>query len=172
MNNTNLQWDVPEKICRALPAGVFMTTKEEKVNTMIIGWGQYGVMWAKKVFMAPVRQTRFTHQQIPLGGSFTVSVPAEGMKAAVGFCGKESGKHHEDKLAACGLATVPARVVDTPVIAGCPLHLECVIRGTFDMDLGQLSAAERTQWYAGTEEYEGNFHTLVFGEIVAAYEEK
>jgi len=168
-SQSTVDWSVVEHIRAHLLSGAFLTTKKSKVNTMIIGWGQAGFMWGKGVFVAPVRQTRFTHEQLAVGDHFTVSLPDASMKQAAVFCGKESGRNHEDKLAACGLKTAPARAVDVPVIDGCSMHIECKVLGQFEMDLEQLDTGEIDRWYSAPGENDENTHTLYYGEIVAAY---
>ena len=35
--------DYAEQIIRSIPKGILLTTRAEKVNSMVIGWGTYGV---------------------------------------------------------------------------------------------------------------------------------
>ena len=51
------------EICKALPAGILLTTKRgEEVNTMTIGWGHIGIEWKVPIFVAYVRESRYTKQ--------------------------------------------------------------------------------------------------------------
>ena len=50
-------------IIRSVKDCVYITTKAgEKVNTMAIEWGTLGNLWAKPVFTAYVRDSRFTRE--------------------------------------------------------------------------------------------------------------
>ena len=48
-------------ITSALKKGVFLTSKVgDKVNTMVIGWGHVGRIWERPVFIAYIRDIRYT----------------------------------------------------------------------------------------------------------------
>ena len=60
--------------------GILLTTKGKgKVNTMTIGWGTIGIEWGRPVFVAYVRESRFTRQILDENPEFTVNflVPAQ-----------------------------------------------------------------------------------------------
>ena len=71
----------------------------DTVNTMTIGWGKIGIEWNKPVFIAYVRETRFTKQLLEENGEFTVNVPmGEYDPKILGYCGTKSGRDM-DKIA-------------------------------------------------------------------------
>ena len=56
-------FDYAGDICKALKSGILLTTKRgEEVNTMTIGWGTIGIDWSRPVFIAYVRESRYTKQ--------------------------------------------------------------------------------------------------------------
>ena len=56
--------------------GAFFTAGDGKEsNTMEISWGTIGFMWKKPIFMAMIRESRYTSKFLELGKSFTVSIP-------------------------------------------------------------------------------------------------
>ena len=58
-------FDYAGHICKAMKPGILLTTKAgEKVNSMSIGWGTIGIQWNKPIFIAYVRETRFTKQML------------------------------------------------------------------------------------------------------------
>lgn len=68
-------FDYAGDIGKALPKGILLTTKhEDKVNTMTIGWGMVGIEWGKPIFIAYVRESRFTKQMLDQSGEFTINV--------------------------------------------------------------------------------------------------
>ena len=72
-------YDYAGQICKALPKGVLLTTRaEDQLNTMTIGWGKIGIEWGKPVFIAYVRESRYTFQLLKKSGEFTVNVPVSG----------------------------------------------------------------------------------------------
>lgn len=147
-----------------LHKGAFLTTAgNNKVNTMTIGWGTIGIAWQKPVFMVMVRPSRYTYDLIEKSNEFTVSIPLKDLGKALGICGSKSGRDL-DKFAAAGLKAVPAKKINTPVIADCGLHYECKIIYKQKMIPEQLAAGDQAACYPN-----GDYHTLYFGEIVASY---
>jgi flavin reductase (DIM6/NTAB) family NADH-FMN oxidoreductase RutF len=135
-----------------------------KSNTMTIGWGSIGFIWGKPIFMVMVRPSRYTYAFIEASGEFTVSLPLSGMQAALNICGTQSGRD-TDKLAVAGLKLAAGQKTAAPVVAGCGLYYEC--RVVYKQAMLPAAAGQiKNQWYP-----EGNFHTLYFGEILAAYME-
>lgn len=149
---------------KQLPEGLFLTSGKVP-NAMTIGWGQVGIMWRKKVFIAPVRQSRYTNQLMKESGVFTVSVPESGkMKKQLGFCGTKSGRD-VDKWEKTGLVPIKAKAVDTSVVADCKKYYECKIIATVKLDEKAYTSQEDLKtWYK-----DGDMHELFIGEIVAEY---
>ena len=143
----------------AFTTGAFVTSGG---NVMVASWGFVGVMWGKKVFVAPVRDSRYTKVMLDKTGEFTVSVPAAGtMKKEIAFCGSKSGRDY-DKWAETGMKKKAAKVVGTCLVEGCERYFECRVLGVLPMGDMDLSAVE--EWYPT-----GDKHNFYFGEIVAEY---
>ncbi|SNX53386.1 flavin reductase family protein [Thermoanaerobacterium sp. RBIITD] len=143
-------------------SGIFLTTKADKLNTMIIGWGGITYFWGKPIFVVAVRESRFTHNQIEKSGEFTVNIPLnEDLRKAIAFCGTKSGRDY-DKFKECNLTAVPSQKIETPVIGECSLHYECKVVYKQDMIKENLDANIDKKWYP-------DYHTMYFGEIVACY---
>lgn len=143
----------------AFNTGAFVTSGD---NVMVASWGFVGVMWGKKVFVAPIRDSRYTKELLDKTGEFTVSVPAAGtMKKELAFCGSKSGRDY-DKWAETGMKKQAAKEVGTCVVAGCERYFECRVLGVLPM--GDMDISRVAQWYAG-----GDLHNFYFGEIVAEY---
>lgn len=149
--------------------GAFLTVKTaEALNTMTIGWGSISYIWGKPVFVAMVRDSRYTYELIERTDQFTVSIPyGEGMEEELAFCGSKSGRNY-DKFAECELVTTAGKNLKTPLIKGCDLHYECEIKFKQEMDPDKLDPRLDEEWYSSDEGY----HTLYFGEITACYQEE
>lgn len=133
-------------------------------NVMVASWGFIGTMWGKKVFVAPIRDSRFTKEKIDVTGEFTVSVPAEGaMKKEIAFCGSKSGRDF-DKWKETGLKKVAARTAGGCVVGGCVKYYECKVLGVVPM--GGMDLTPVAKWYATPD-----LHNFYFGEIVEEYDE-
>lgn len=149
----------------ALNTGAFVVSGD---NPMVASWGFVGVMWGKKVYVAPIRESRYTKQLIDKTGVFTVSVPSEGtFKKELSFCGSKSGRDY-DKWKETGMEKQPAKSVDTIVVKGCDRYFECKVIGVLPSTDMDLSAVEK--WYPTSETRpNGDRHVFYFGEIVEEY---
>lgn len=137
--------------------------KNGKRNVMTIGWGFVGVMWRLKVFVVLVRPSRFTHEFVEDGGEFTVNVPDEGMEIAVAHCGEVSGREH-NKFKESKLHLVKGKKVKVPVIKECKIHYECRVIHKLKLNPRLVPEKVKKRFYP-----KNDFHTVYFGEILAAY---
>ena len=155
--------DVIEK---ALEKGVFLTTKAgDKVNSMVIGWGHVGRIWNRPVFVAYVRDCRYTRELLDAHPEFTVNVPVNGFtQKAFALCGTESGRDR-DKIAEAGLTLIDGQTVSVPAIAEFPLTLECRVLYRQEQVESELPDEIRRQFYDAEK---GN-HVCYYGEILSAY---
>jgi flavin reductase (DIM6/NTAB) family NADH-FMN oxidoreductase RutF len=164
--------DVLSKAGAALQAigekGALLVTGVEKPNIMTIGWAMASVMWAKNIFVAPVRRSRYSHELLEAHGEFTVLVPSGDTKEVIAVCGSKSGRD-TDKAEALGLSFAPSQVVRTPHIDVPGLVIECRVIYKTDLEDAALKGSVRAFFYSGGDT--GNMHTLYFGEIAAAYEQ-
>lgn len=129
--------DYVEKIVNSISKGVLVTTKADKVNSMVIGWGTYGVEWSKPIFVIYVREGRFTREQLDKNPEFTVNIPLQEVDPQImKICGSESGRDI-DKVKKAGLTLVEGEAVSVPGIKEFPLTLECkvVFRQKQELDL-------------------------------------
>ena len=154
------------EIAQALKKAAFVTTKcGDKVNTMAIGWGHIGRIWERPVFVAYVRDCRYTREMLDANPEFTVNVPVKGYdKRALAVCGGKSGRDM-DKIAEAGLTLVEPEVISVPAIKEFPLTLECHVLYREEQDASRLPEDIRRQFYS----IETEDHIAYYGEIVAAY---
>lgn len=171
MNKTVDAFDYAGYICKAMKKGILLTTKSgDKVNTMTIGWGKIGIEWNRPVFIAYVRETRYTKSMLENSGEFTVNIPYGQMDSNIlGYCGKKSGRD-TDKIADLGLTLVESDVVSVPGIKELPLTLECRVIYKQAQDLNMLPD-EILQRFYPVMDAEGfrDYHITYYGEIVNAY---
>ena len=158
-------FDYAGEICKAMPQGILMTTKVgEKVNTMTIGWGTIGIQWGKPMFIAFVRDSRYTMEMLNEVGEFTINVPMGGIdKKILGYCGTKSGRD-TDKIADMGLTVEDPEVISVPGFKELPLTLECKVIYRQRQENDKIPADLFDRYYPA-----GDFHTAFYGEIVSAY---
>ena len=140
------------------------TAADGQVNTMTIGWGTMGIEWGKKLFIAYVRESRYTKQMLEKNGEFTINVPVGNVdKHILGVCGTKSGRDM-DKIKELGLHTVDSDVVSVPGIQELPLTLECKVLYKEEQDLSRIPADILSRYYP-----QGDHHHVYYAEIVNAY---
>ncbi len=166
--------DHANDIVKALSKGVLLTTKADKVDSMVIGWGTLGINWRKPVFAAYVREGRYTRAQLDKNPEFTVNVPVgEYDGRIIEVCGSKSGRN-TDKVKEAGLTTVEAESISVPAIKEFPLTLECRVMYIQKQDLSMLSEDINRRLYPKdvvepTERANRDAHITYYGEIINAY---
>jgi flavin reductase (DIM6/NTAB) family NADH-FMN oxidoreductase RutF len=88
---------------------------------------------------------RFSYGLFKASKDFAVNIPSRKILKAVEICGSKSGRR-TDKFEASGLTKEMAEKITAPLIAECPVNIECV----------------------KVKEVEAGDHTWFIGEVVAA----
>ena len=163
-------WDYAGQITKATDKGILLTTKQgDKVNTMTIGWGHLGTIWFKPVFIAYVRESRYTKELLDQTGEFTINVPVgEPEKQIVAFCGTKSGRD-VDKIRELGLTLEEPTTISVPGIKELPLTLECKVIYQQAQAPEAIDKDCFDRFYTPGSRNEGDYHTAYYGEITAAY---
>ena len=158
--------DYAGEIIKAMRPGILLTTKVGgKVNSMTIGWGTLGIIWERPVFVAYVRQQRYSREMLDECREFTINVPVGAYRRKIlGICGSKSGRDM-DKIEAAGLTRVEPEVISVPVIKELPLTLECRVLYRQEQESDQFNEEITRQFYT----METGDHICYYGEIVAAY---
>ncbi|MGE5507679.1 MAG: flavin reductase family protein [Chitinophagales bacterium] len=110
------------------------------------------VAWTGTVSSEPpmlsisVRPERHSHRLIEETGEFVVNLPSERHVFATDYCGVTSGRT-VDKWAAMHLTPAPATSVRPPLVAECPVNLECRVEqvlslGSHDLFLARIVAVD------------------------------
>ena len=96
-----------------------------------------------------VSPQRYSYRLIVETGDFGVNLPSPEQVEATDFCGTHSGRDM-DKFAAAGLSVQPPALIRSPLIAECPVSLECrlrdvVVLGSHHWVIGEMVAAHVDQ---------------------------
>lgn len=91
-----------------------------------------------------VRPSRHSHGLIQAGSEYVVNLPKADQVRWADHCGTVSGRD-EDKWVTCDFTRASGTEVEVPLIAECPINLECrvtqtVSLGSHDVFLGQVIA--------------------------------
>lgn len=153
------------EILQAVGKGVLMTTKADgQVDTMTIGWGTMGIQWGKPIFIAYVRESRYTKALVDKNPEFTINVPYGAYdKSILGFCGTKSGRD-VDKVSELKLHLEEGESVSVPAIRELPLTLECKVIYKQEQVKEAITPDALERYYP-----DGDFHTAYYGQIVDAY---
>lgn len=175
MNRKIEVFDYAKEIVSAIPKGVLLTTKSgETVNTMTIGWGTLGVEWGVPIFIAFVREGRYTRELLDTSGEFTVNVPYGAFdKKILGYCGTKSGRN-VNKISELGLTLAESEIVKAPGIKELPLTLECKVLYCQLQDRNAIPAEIRQSMYPEDADSSSpganrDYHVAYYGQIVNAY---
>lgn len=165
MKKTVDAFDYAGQIMKAMPKGILLTTaSDSEVNTMTIGWGAMCVEWGKPIFIAYVRESRYTKEMLEKNGEFTVNVPINGCDSKIlGYCGRMSGRD-VNKIKELHLVLEDGEKVSVPGIKELPLTLECKVIYKQEQPVEQIPADAKDRYY-----HHGDAHTAYYGEIVNAY---
>ncbi len=108
------------------PAGL-VTTIDRNGNPNIITLGEiYNLSIRKPVIVGlGIAPQRYSHQLLCQCREFVVNLPTSALLDKVLACGNVSGRDERDKFAMAGLTPLPAQKVKPPLIAECPINLEC-----------------------------------------------
>jgi len=92
-----------------------------------------------------IMPSRYSHGLIQESGEFGVNFPTADLVETVDRCGSVSGRQVGDKFAHVGLTPYPATKIRAPLIAECPVNLECKLidiipAGDHDLFRGEVVA--------------------------------
>lgn len=95
----------------------------EHPNVLTIAWTGVLATHPPMTYIS-VRPSRYSHDIIDKNGEFVINLTTSAMMQETDFCGVRSGRD-TDKFEVCHLTPEPAKTVRAPLIAECPVNLEC-----------------------------------------------
>ena len=156
MSETNLKVvKKPFTALRPVPVVLVSCGHGEQANIITIAWT--GILCSKPPCVGiGVRPSRHYYGLIQETGEFVVNIPDEELLDEVDYCGFVSGRE-VDKFNARGLTPIPGSEVQTPIIAECPINIECRVSqtlplGSHDLFIGQIVAVQFSQDVLGDQE--------------------
>lgn len=134
-----------------------------KYNTMVVGWGSFGVMWSKPFALVVVRPQRHTYQFMEAFDTFTLCAFPPEQRKAMQLLGSRSGRDG-DKIAVSGLTPIAACQVAAPAFAEAELVVECHKSYWQDLDPAHFLLP-----YIQSNYPREDYHRMYFGEILGVY---
>ena len=117
----------------------------EESNIITVAWTGLTCTHPPRVSIA-IRPTRHSYRIIRESGEFVINLTPKSLVREADLCGIYTGAK-VDKFAKAGLTKAPATAVSCPLIAECPLALECKVtdvipQGTHDLFLAEVVAVD------------------------------
>ncbi|HEC35351.1 MAG TPA: flavin reductase family protein [Anaerolineae bacterium] len=135
----------PATVLYPLPAVLVSCGTGQRINIITLAW--VGTLCSEPPLVGiGVRPGRHSHGLIKQTGEFVINLPGAEQARSVDYCGMVSGRD-EDKWAACGFTPAPAAEVQVPLIAECPVNIECRVQqtlslGSHDLFVGEVVAVQ------------------------------
>ncbi len=100
---------------------------------------------------------RYTTTCIEQTGEFVINIPHAGLKKAWDVCGSVSLTQEPaaDKFALAGLTPAPAEKVKAPLIAECPVNIECRVQAKLELPTHDWVVGEPLAYHAAAEVLDG-----------------
>ena len=135
-------------ITSPLPPTLVSCGSGDSANLLTVAWTGICCTRPPVVYIS-VRPERFSYGLIKKTGEFVINLPTEPLTRAVDLCGVRSGRDC-DKFALAGLESREASQVSAPIIAQCPVNIECRVReiiplGSHDMFLADVVAVDAAE---------------------------
>ncbi len=117
----------------------------EKSNILTVAWT--GTVNTKPpMTYISVRPCRYSHALLLETKEFVINLTPASLVRKADYCGIYTGAK-VDKFQKCGLTKAPASIVSSPLIAECPVNLECRVTqilplGSHDMFLSEIVAVD------------------------------
>ncbi len=124
-----------------LPAALVSCKKPGSVpNIITISWT--GIVCSEPPMISiSVRKNRFSYDIIKSTGEFVVNVTSGKLSKATDLCGSYSGSDY-NKFELAELTEESATKVRVPMIAECPINMECQVRSRIELGSHDLFIAE------------------------------
>lgn len=117
--------------------------RQGRNNALVVGFAA-NVSLDPPMVMVGIVPTRFSHHIVKESGCFAVNLPGKDFAKEYAYLGSHSGRD-EDKFQKLGLKVEEAREINAPLLAGCPVSIECQVvssvkPGTHELFMGKVLA--------------------------------
>lgn len=171
--------EIEDAVAQAMQAlgagGILLTTKGgSKVDSMVIGWGTFGINWGKPVAVVYVRKGRDTRGNLDRTMEFTLNIPDDRLTPQIVMTCGTTHRHDINKAKELGFTLVDSDIVRAPGIAQVPLTIECKVIYRQKEKLGLYPDKIQKKYYPQDVDSDAtgsnrDVHIAYYGEIVNAY---
>lgn len=140
------------------PAPVVLVTAAAEGKDGIITLAWVGTASSNPLtFGVGIRPSRYTYDLIMKSREFAINVPTAELLAKVDACGITSGRDI-DKFKEFGLTRISGKATNAPLIAECPVSIECKLKETVDLGSHHLFLGEVVSTSADSSFLDGKGH--------------
>lgn len=137
-----------------VPAVLVTCSDGERDDVVTVAWTGIVCTHPPMTYIS-LRPQRYSYEIIKRTGEFVINLPPSTLVKELDLCGMKSGRDL-DKIAACGLTTVPGNQVKAPVLKEAPLALECKVKqeiplGSHEMFLAEIVSVDADEALFNTE---------------------
>jgi flavin reductase (DIM6/NTAB) family NADH-FMN oxidoreductase RutF len=119
----------PHRPVYPTPAALITCADENGTPNVLTLGETFNISISRPVILGiAIRKSRYSHALISQTREYVVNLPTRAIAEQAWACGRTSGRD-VDKFADTGLTPIPASVVRAPLIAECPLNIECRVIG-------------------------------------------
>ncbi|MSP38965.1 MAG: flavin reductase family protein [Deltaproteobacteria bacterium] len=132
---------------RVTPTGLYLiSTAYQGKRNVQFAFRALGISDDPPLLVIGIQDKNFSREVIQKSGEFVVNVCSQNQLHAVDKSRDMSGRNVEDKFVALGLDTLPAKIVQAPLVIGCHANVECKLVNTMEVEglylfVGQAVAA-------------------------------
>ena len=119
---------------------VSMADKNGAYNIITIAWAGTICTNPPQVSIS-VRPERYSYNILKETGEFVINLPSRELTYATDYCGVKSGRD-VDKFKELSLTPLKAQNVSAPLIAECPVSIECKVKNVIPLGSHDLFVAE------------------------------
>jgi flavin reductase (DIM6/NTAB) family NADH-FMN oxidoreductase RutF len=144
-------------------------TGEDSANILTIAWA--GIVGNGPALLAlRIGGFHYSAPFIDREMSFTVNIPSSRQAVGADYCGLVSGQQDPDKAATCGWTLLPATHIASPIIAECPLNMECRVVHKHPIGRGAIYIAEILETHVDEEvlDEEGEIDAALLDPLIFA----
>jgi len=162
--------DIPEDVFTLIGKDFAVLTagNKEHYNSMVAGWGGWGILFSKPTAFLMLRSSRYTLELMRKEQSYTMAFFDPEYKNDVMEFGKQSGRDSDEKMRNTRLTAV-----ETPTgnmsFKEAKLIIECKLVQVTTVSPDDYYTEESKKFVVDAQAETGNYHKVVFGEITGVW---
>jgi len=132
---------------RVTPTGLYLiSTAYQSKRNVQFAFRALGIGDEPPLLLIGIQEKNFSREVIQKSGEFVLNVCSHHQLHAVDKSRDLSGRNVDDKFVALGLETLPAKLVQAPLVKGCHANVECKLIKEMEVEglylfVGQAIAA-------------------------------